>query len=355
MSGVQSFEQSIELGQRSLDLLREFQTPAVPRYYELFYAYAAGGNQDLNSAMEALRSSERTPTETDALKLYETYVSPEKPEAKLEKVGQNLSDELNEIIALVHSASNSTEVFSESLQRVGAQLGQTTDPDQLKAVLHTLVTATKKMAENSHELEDRLADSKRQISDLQKNLETVRIESHTDPLTGVANRKFFDQALGQAIQEARTGTRPLCLLMVDIDHFKKFNDLYGHQTGDGVLKLVARAMKANVKGRDVLARYGGEEFSIVLKSTSLQGATVLAEQIRRAVMSKELVRKSTGQNLGRITLSIGVAVFKPGETAESFIARADACLYAAKHLGRNCIKAESDPAIRKKLNNPRAA
>lgn len=336
------FDRTMHLAELSLAYLRRLRTPAIPRYFELFYAYAAGLNKKLNAAVDTLLAGDSALSQTEAAKLYETFVAADKPEAKLEAVGISLGAEINAVVELLQSASDSTEAFGESLQQVSAQLGPTTSSDQLRTILHTLLTATKRMAENSHELEQRLAESKRQISELQKCLEQVRVESHTDPLTGIPNRKRFDEGIHEAIEEAKTTGAPLCLLMIDIDHFKKFNDDYGHQTGDGVLKLVARAMKANVKGRDLLARYGGEEFAIILKNTSLQGAAILAEQIRRAVMGKELVRKSTGESLGRITLSIGVATYKLGESAQSLIRRADACLYGAKRLGRNCIKAESE-------------
>ena len=130
--------------------------------------------------------------------------------------------------------------------------------------------------------------------------------------------------------------------MMDIDHFKRFNDTFGHQAGDGVLRLVAAAMKANVKGRDLVARYGGEEFSAVLPATALSNALTVAEQIRQAVMAKELIKKSSGESLGNVTLSIGAATLEDGEDAEQLISRADRYLYSAKRGGRNRVMAEDD-------------
>jgi diguanylate cyclase len=134
--------------------------------------------------------------------------------------------------------------------------------------------------------------------------------------------------------------------MADIDHFKSFNDHYGHQTGDQVLRLVALSVKQNVKGRDVAARYGGEEFVVALPSTSLQSAITVADQIRRAVMTKELMKRSSGERLGRVTISIGVAVMRPSDTPQLLIERADMCLYAAKRHGRNRVICEVDPEAR---------
>jgi diguanylate cyclase len=130
--------------------------------------------------------------------------------------------------------------------------------------------------------------------------------------------------------------------MCDIDHFKKFNDTWGHQTGDQVLRLVATCLSENVKGRDTAARYGGEEFGVLLRGTGLEAATKVADQIRLMVENKKLVKKSTGDVLGTITISIGVAQIAAGEPIEAVVRRADACLYGAKHHGRNLVINQKD-------------
>ena len=129
--------------------------------------------------------------------------------------------------------------------------------------------------------------------------------------------------------------------MCDIDHFKLFNDTWGHQTGDQVLRLVGHCLSENVKGRDTAARYGGEEFVVILRQTGLDSAVSLANQIRANVESKKLVKRSTGDILGTITISIGVAQLHPGESPSSLIERADTCLYAAKNAGRNRVMSEA--------------
>ncbi len=146
-----------------------------------------------------------------------------------------------------------------------------------------------------------------------------------------------------AVQNALATSEPLSLLMFDIDHFKSFNDSYGHLTGDQVLRLVGMSLKQTIKGQDITARYGGEEFAVVLPNTALRQALTVADHIRRAVMSKELKKKSTGEILGRVTISVGVSMLKPGDDTDSLIERADACLYAAKRAGRNRVVCEADP------------
>ncbi|HWD28480.1 MAG TPA: GGDEF domain-containing protein, partial [Rhizomicrobium sp.] len=161
--------------------------------------------------------------------------------------------------------------------------------------------------------------------------------------TGIANRKAFDTELTAAIVEARASSQPLALFMCDIDLFKSFNDTWGHQTGDHVLRLVANCLSENTKGRDTAARYGGEEFAVIVRQADLGAAMRLAEQIRANVQSKKLVKKSTGDILGSITVSIGVAQLAPGEDSVTLIQRADMCLYSAKRSGRNCVIAQNDP------------
>ena len=213
-----------------------------------------------------------------------------------------------------------------------------------------MIRGAKEMERNNKKLEAHLAASKKEIEQLQENLQIVRAESLTDPLTTLSNRKFFDLALTKAIADARANAEPLSLLISDIDHFKSFNDKYGHLTGDNVLRLVAIAVKQNVKGQDIAARYGGEEFVVALPNTGLQSALTVAEHIRRAVMTKELVKRSSGQRLGRVTISIGAATLRPHDTAAALIERADNCLYGAKRNGRNRVIGEADPEA-----NPKAA
>jgi diguanylate cyclase len=199
------------------------------------------------------------------------------------------------------------------------------------------------MRETNKTLEDRLVLSKTEISNLQHSLEAIRAESLTDPLTGLGNRKYFDRAVEDAVALAIKEGGPLSLLMFDIDHFKSFNDNYGHLTGDQVLRLVAMSLRQTIKGQDITARYGGEEFAVVLPNTAMRQALTVADHIRRAVMAKELKKKSTGEILGRVTISVGVSILRPGDDTDSLIERADACLYAAKRSGRNRVICEADP------------
>ncbi len=177
---------------------------------------------------------------------------------------------------------------------------------------------------------------------MREEVEETRREATTDGLTGLANRRLFDLRVREDVNRAADTEEDLCLLMLDIDHFKKSNDTFGHLIGDHVLKLLATILRAGLKGKDLAARYGGEEFGVLLPQTNLNNAVKVAEGIREQISKKKVVNRSTGQDLGKITLSVGVSRFRPGEHMNDFIERADMSLYAAKKSGRNKVLSEDD-------------
>jgi diguanylate cyclase len=267
--------------------------------------------------------------------LREQFLGTAKMEAAFENIGAEITGTMNEVLQKLANAERDTAAYGKTLSAASGELIGGKSPQDMQKLVNGLLGATQAMELRTKSLEAELQRSSHEVSDLRTKLDDVRKESLTDPLTGIANRKAFDQELAQSAEHARKTGEPLCLFMCDIDHFKNFNDTWGHQTGDQVLRLVAHCLSENVKGRDTAARYGGEEFVVILRQTPLDSAVSLANQIRTNVESKKLVKRSTGDILGTITISIGVAQFASGETPSSLVQRADACLYAAKNAGRN--------------------
>jgi diguanylate cyclase len=339
------YERTLAFAEIALGQLKALRQPAYPRNYEVWYAYATGYNPSLNQTINETITRNGTLTAAEVDQIYETYLSPARLTDRIDNVGGQIVDEIEQVMSMIDAAVGSTSQYTESLAHATQDLGSAKDRDGLRVIVETLVRATRDMEENNTRLENSLKSSKQEINQLQVNLEAVRNESLTDPLTSLANRKYFDQALEKVMAQSASSGEPMVLLLTDIDHFKAFNDTFGHLTGDQVLRLVAIAVKQNVKGQDIAARYGGEEFAIILPNTPLRAALTVADHVRRAVMTKELMKRSTGEHLGRVTVSIGVAAMRKGETAQSLIERADNCLYAAKRCGRNRVMCETDPEV----------
>ncbi len=351
---VEDYERTMAFADIVFGQMKALRQHATPRNYEIWYAYASGYHPALNQQVNATLKAKGTISEADLTQIYENFLSPTRLTERIDEVGSQIKGEIDQVMAMIDAAAGSASSYTERLAGATEQLGQSNDREGLRAIVESLVQTTKQMELSNHQLEERLLASKREINDLQEDLEAVRTESLTDPLTQLANRKFLDLALEKAIAYAIANNEPLSLMLTDIDHFKAFNDSFGHLTGDQVLRLVAMSVKQNVKGQDTAARYGGEEFAIVLPNTVLRAAITVADHIRRAVMTKELMKRSTGEHLGRVTVSIGVAALRKGDTGQSLIERADACLYAAKRHGRNRVMCEADPEIAS-ANTPQVA
>ncbi len=336
-------ERTLAFAEIALEQIRALRQPALPRNFEIWYQYATGYNPSLNRSINEVLAQKGTLSEADIEQIYSTYIAPTRVSERIDTVGSRVLDEIKQVLDMIDAAAGSATSYSESLADASQKLQGANDGEALRTVIERLVAGAKEMEISNKKLEARLSASKQEIKQLQQDLEMVRAESLTDPLTTLANRKHFDAQLGKAIAEAKQNGEPLSLLMTDVDHFKSFNDKFGHLTGDQVLRLVAISVKQNVKGQDIAARYGGEEFTIALPNTALRSAITVADHIRRAVMTKELMKRSSGERLGRVTISIGVALLRPGDTPQSLIERADSCLYAAKRNGRNRVICETDP------------
>lgn len=337
------FDRASGFANAALALLKRAQIPPFPVYYELFYTYATGSNAELNTQVNAILTRAGTISIEEASDLCEKFLKVSDMEEKLRAMSQVMSRKISDVNHAIDIAMVGANSYSGSLQQASGDLhAGGIDEDALKMLSSRLLKETRRMQDMNRRLEAELENSKDDISVLQRDLDEVRKESMLDPLTKIPNRKCFDEQLSADLEKTQAQKTTLSLLLFDIDSFKAFNDTYGHLTGDQVLRLVAHVLKANLKGRDMPARFGGEEFVAILPETELEGAITVAENIRRSVQAKELLKRSTNQKLGRITLSVGVAQWHPGETAAALIERADKCLYAAKDAGRNRVVSEKD-------------
>ena len=339
----QEFKRALGYANAALDLLKRATIPPYPQFYELLYTYATGVNPTLNARINAIfRNGD--PTADLAERLYNEFLKAQDANERISSVSDRMSKRIDAVHEAIDSAMDTANVYSGTLRSAAGDLSANLDGEALKQMAERLLSETRRMQDSNQQLEAKLQASREDIQQLQRDLDDVRREAMLDPLTKIFNRKHFDEGLLRAVADAKTGSEPLSLMLLDIDHFKNFNDTWGHQTGDQVLRLVAMTLKSNIKGKDIAARYGGEEFAAILPETDLEGAVILADNIRKAIQAKELLKRSTNEKLGRITASFGVAAFRKGDTPTSLIERADRCLYAAKHEGRNKVISENELA-----------
>ena len=328
------------LATRALELIRQYDVLPTPPNYELWFGYATGQNQELIAALDAAVAAGKACDMAHMRELHLRFFGGAL-NVTLDELGGKLQEELQKFAKVLEGAGKDTATYGRTLNTAATQL-TSGDVGQFKVIIEGVVAATRAIEAKNKTLESELKASTSEMQVLRNRFETIRKESQIDSLTGLANRRCFDERMKVALKDVADEGAPLCVLIGDVDHFKKFNDTWGHATGDQVLRLVAQCFKSNTKGRDTAARYGGEEFIVALPQTSLQNAMTVAEHIRVAVETKKIVKRSTGETLGSITLSIGVAQYIPGEPIEDTINRADACLYAAKRSGRNRVMSEKN-------------
>jgi len=337
---------ALHCARAALGMMERHRIPPYPENFSIWYAYVNGRNPELTAAIdEILRAGKRFSTDVNDT-LYERFAAFAPDKAELREVGQRVEEAVGRMLDYLSHASQGTSNYGVALENFSGRLSSTSDPTpgQINEAIASILTETRTMADLNRQLERRLATSGREIRQLRDALDNLQREASTDALTQLANRKTFDSVIAQTIREAEETGRPLCLLMVDVDHFKSFNDTYGHPLGDQILKLIGRSLVETIQPKDTAARYGGEEFAVILPGTNLEAAIAIADDIRLRVAGRRVTNRRTGETLGQVTLSAGVAQFVAGETITSLVHRADEALYLAKREGRNRVMSERDLA-----------
>jgi diguanylate cyclase len=339
MASERHYAQPCERAVTVLQSLATLRLTPSPENYRIWYAHHAGEDPSLSRVLRELLDGGEPIDDARCAELYERFFVRVAEERTLLRAGQRLNDLASELNREVASFSGETARYGSSLSLAQERVSAAPNSERIRSIVRGMVEETVRMQSQAAQVEGNLRASMSEIDGLRRDLQAAWSEARTDGLTGLANRKHFDQALRVAAAQSIEQAQPACLLLADIDHFKHFNDVYGHALGDQVLKLVASLLRHNVKGQDLVARYGGEEFAVILPATRLADAQTLADRLRELVGSRRVQLKDRGQNLGRVTLSIGVTDFRPGESCADWVARSDSALYRAKHNGRNQVVA----------------
>ncbi len=326
-----------------LPLMSKQNIPITPRNYAIWYKHVSGVDRELSRTIDAMLQKGDEFSEEQNEALYRRFCA-ETDENELRKVREDLQQVLRTILKEVTELTGQTQEYESFVSHSVETLSEEASIQEIRNVVSEIIDKTKTLGRFGKTTRHKLKETTKALEELKKDFEQVKTEVFVDFLTRIPNRKAFDNALIACTGEAASGGKDLSLLLIDIDNFKKFNDEFGHLVGDEVLKFVAKKMKETLKGRDVLSRFGGEEFAVILPHTPLVGATAVAESIRSFFAAAPLTAVKTAKNLGIITVSVGVACYRPGESPEEFIRRADKALYSAKNAGKNRITTESEIA-----------
>ncbi|MEM1274923.1 MAG: GGDEF domain-containing protein [Pseudomonadota bacterium] len=325
-----------ELAKRTIAHLEAHKLPPLPSLFETFYTYFEGRNDMLNFAIDRLFDRRLPPKLSELDELHQRHFVDELRMQDLRHdLFAGLEDEVSGMIDVVGKYLDDNEGYSGELSDSMPQIDMGNVPLRVRETVQKLLDENRKMRRETEQMTERLEQSRGEVQEIRVSLVEAQEKILTDPLTGLGNRRKMDQVLPHEIANARARGATLCVAMADIDRFKRINDTFGHPVGDAVLEFFSGVVKRNVKGRDEAVRYGGEEFAIILPRTEIENAQALMDRIREELKASQFTVNRSGEALGQITVSMGVAVLHPGDTVDSLIARADANLYRAKTEGRD--------------------
>jgi len=334
------YDQADAHARAALHHLEALAVPPTPANFELWYAYAAAEDAQLVQVMNVLYSNGDSFSSTRLAELHHLYFGSADEEAeRLTEISTRMEKTLATAIEQIQSASDDAQAFSGRVESLA--MGDNTAHTDPTDIIRRMFREAQEMAQRSRNVNVNLVQSRRTVETLRNNLAEMREAAETDALTGLPNRRIHQQALDSAAAAALETGKPLSVAMLDIDHFKQFNDTHGHLMGDQVLRIVADILREKTRESDVVARYGGEEFSIVFPNTDVHQASAICQRIRYDLGSLRLKHRDTNEYLGRITLSCGIGQYISGESLNTFIRRADYFLYAAKRRGRDRVLTET--------------
>jgi diguanylate cyclase len=315
-----------------LSLMAKQTAPMDPVSYAVWYEYVAGGNPSLKAAIDERLGNDKVLDENATYDIFNLHVA-DIDQAIVQRFSESFQKVIAEMSSSATQAGDQAGQFGNALEKWRADQMSSSPGNHHDVDL--ILGLTRTMQGSIASLKGRLDESRHEIEALRQEVGKAREDAIADGLTGLTNRRGFDVGIAACLSAAGIGPCGPSLIMMDIDHFKQVNDTYGHVFGDKVIRAVAQILKSNVKGRDTAARYGGEEFVVLLPDTPIEGARQLAESIRARVENVRIKRAADDWAVANISISMGIAEFKAGESAADFVARADVALYASKNAGRN--------------------
>ena len=320
--------------------LSDHHLEPTPEHYALAHRYLAGEDSAFNDLVDrTIRQHGGLTTATASAIIAQRNV--ELSAGDLSRIADEAQLLLDRISGIVGRSGSDARTYRAALRVEVAEL-ETAAASPGRAV-SSLIELTRAMIEKTRDAEKHLRRTGNEITALRDELAAASRHANSDPLTGLPNRRAMNVRLRSMIEGARRSQRPLSLAICDVDNFKLFNDAHGHQIGDEVIKFVAAFLARDNGERRFVARYGGEEFVLLIEGLDPDAAVAEIDRIRSEIAARELKVTATGQTLGKLTISAGVATLEKRDSAATFLKRADAALYRAKNSGRNRVCAAGDP------------
>lgn len=335
------FEYATSIAEEAMRLMAEQHVPPTPNNFHVWFKYSLGSSPDLKRTIDILIGNKRKFNAAINSDLYATYAGPQI--VAEDAILNNASEHLHSVMTSAKQfltmaiADNRTQIAA--ISDVADQTEAGVDP---RSLVESLMGELARAAARAARLEASFDEKTRELDTIRDSLNKSEERAKTDTLTGLPNRRALDEFFRKTQIAAMENGEPLSILLIDIDHFKQFNDNFGHSVGDQVLRLVAKALRDRVRDIDLPARYGGEELIAVLPGADLAVCTAVAERLRRSIAECQITRRSTGEILPGITVSIGVGQFQFGEAMADLIDRCDRALYLAKKTGRNRVVSENE-------------
>ena len=337
-AGLEGPSRRYALARRAIDLMERCDAPPSPLNFELWLQAGADPTGPLAAELERIAAEAIAVTEAVSDELANRFLPRQRLSKEIHETGQELARQLEAVSRAIDAAQASSRSYGRTLASGAAEF-ERADADAFRRLLAHLTEATRRVERENAGLAEMLSRSTQEVRRLREHMEQVRRESLTDALTGLPNRKAFDDVLRRSCD----GGAAVTVALLDIDHFKAFNDTWGHQTGDQVIRYVASVIARLGHEPRMAARYGGEEFAVMFPSESEEQAGRLLDELRLQIASRMLKRRSTDEDLGAVTVSIGVARRRGDEDGDAVMGRADAALYVSKRTGRNRLSLASDP------------
>lgn len=330
----------------ALQTIKDLGLQPTPNAYEVFFTYHEGSNLALKDFIDGAR--QRGQVDADFVSgAYLHYLADFTVPESIITLSEELARSIGETRDLSNAVADTSKRFGGVVAGAQVQIRGAEGGVVFREIVAGLAKASIEAERETKATGEQLTTLNSRIASLSAEVDSIRKDAFTDALTGVGNRRAFDRDILTMIADAESSGAPMSLCLFDIDHFKKFNDRYGHPLGDIALKRVAATVKNCLRSGDIVHRYGGEEFAVLLPLADVEVAKLTIERIRQTISSVRLRRRDTNEDLGNLTASFGIAVFQQGDDAPALIERADSLLYTAKNNGRNRIVAQVTSSVLK--------